>query len=65
MTGHQEVKPEPSVGDMTVHDEVFSKRDQAAIAVAEEHRLSMQDVLRNDKRIVWWCFFFTMSAVGW
>jgi hypothetical protein len=64
MTGRQEIKPEPSVGDMTVH-EVLSKRDQAAIAVAEEHRLSMQDMLRNDKRIVWWCFFFAMSAVGW
>jgi hypothetical protein len=65
MSGRQEIKAESNVADMTIHDEDLSKRDEAAIAVAEEHRLSVRDVLRNDKRIVWWCFFFAMSAVGW
>ena len=65
MSGRQEIKTESNVEDNTVHDEGLNKRDEAAIAVAEEHRLSMRDVLRHDKRIVWWCFFFSMSAVGW
>lgn len=47
------------------HDEVLTKRDEAAIGVAEEHGLSIGDVLRNNKRIVFWCIFFSMSAVGW
>jgi hypothetical protein len=62
MSRHEEVKVEQHVA---VHDEVLTKRDEAAIAVAEEHELSIRDVLRNHKRIVWWCFFFSMSAVGW
>jgi hypothetical protein len=65
MSGRQEIKTEANVEDLTIHDEGLSKRDEAAIAVAEEHGLSMSDVLRNDKRIVWWCFFFAMSAIGW
>lgn len=65
MATRQEIKTESNVEDVTVHDEGLTKRDEAAIAVAEEHRTSMGDVLRNDRRIVWWCFFFSMSAVGW
>ena len=65
MSGRQETKTESKVEDITIHDEVLAKGDEAALAVAEEHRLSVKDVLRHDKRIVWWCFFFAMSAVGW
>ncbi len=38
-------------------------------AVAEdnikEHRTTLYDVIARHKRIVWWTFFFAMSAVGW
>jgi hypothetical protein len=44
---------------------VSLKRDDAAVANAEEHSLSMKDALLNNKRILWWCFFFAMSAIGW
>ena len=64
MSGRQEIKTESDVADVTIHDEDLTKRDEAAVAVAEEHRLSARDVIRNDKRIVGWCFFFGMSAVG-
>jgi hypothetical protein len=62
--GHM-VATEPKVDNASTHVEGFSKRDEAAIAVAEEHRLSVMDVLLHDKRIVFWCFFFSMSAIGW
>jgi hypothetical protein len=52
------------VDHATVED-VSLKRDEAAIAAAEEHSLSMKDALLNNKRILLWCFFFAMSAIGW
>ena len=63
MRGQDEVKQEQD--NIAVHDENLTKRDEAAIAVAEEHRLSIRDVIQHNKRIIWWCFFFSMSAVGW
>ena len=61
MSDLQHTKEERSA----VHDEGLNKRDEAAIAVAEEHSLSLRDAILHNKRIVWWCFFFSMSAVGW
>ena len=51
--------------DQATIEDVSFKRDEAAIASAEEHSLSMKDALLNNKRILWWCFFFAMSAIGW
>ena len=51
--------------DPATVEHVSIKRDEAAIAAAEEHSLSMKDALLNNKRILWWCFFFAMSAIGW
>jgi hypothetical protein len=51
--------------DHATIEDVSFKRDEAAIAAAEEHSLSMKDALLNNKRILWWCFFFAMSAIGW
>lgn len=47
------------------HEDILKGDDAAAVAAAEEHSLSLQGVLRNNKRIVWWCFFFSLSAIGW
>ena len=51
--------------DVATIEDVSLNRDAAAIAAAEERSLSMGDALRNNKRILWWCFFFAMSAIGW
>ena len=51
--------------DHAIIEDVSLKRDEAAIASAEEHSLSMKDALLNNRRILWWCFFFAMSAIGW
>ena len=50
---------------VAVLDDGLSKRDEAALGVAEERRLSVWHVVRHHTRIVWWCFFFSMSAIGW
>jgi hypothetical protein len=49
----------------THHEDILKGDDAAAVAAAEEHSLSLQYVLRHNKRIVWWCFFFSLSAIGW
>ena len=51
--------------DHAIIENVSLKRDEAAIATAEEHSLSMKDALLNNKRILWWCLFYAMSAIGW
>jgi hypothetical protein len=51
--------------DHSTIEDISLKRDNAAVANAEEHSLSMKDALLNNKRILWWCFFFAMSAIGW
>ena len=56
----------PKVEETTTrYEDMLKGDDAAAVAAAEEHFMSIQDVLRNHKRIVWWCFFFSMSAIGW
>jgi hypothetical protein len=67
-TDQQQVMTEtkPKVEDISTRYEDMLKGDEAAaVAVAEEHSMSIQDVLCNHKRIVFWCFFFSMSAIGW
>lgn len=34
-------------------------------SIKEEHQLSPWDVVRNYPALVWWAFFFAVSAVGW
>jgi hypothetical protein len=64
---HQQVMAETKskVEDTTHNEDMLKSDDAAAVAVAEEHSMSIRDALRNNKRIVWWCFFFSMSAIGW
>ena len=46
----------------TSYDE---KRQIAVPNTTVEHELTFKDVLRNHKRLVWWCFYFAMCAIGW
>jgi hypothetical protein len=42
------------------------ERHQSVVADTNlEHELTFKDVLRNHKRLVWWCFYFAMCAIGW
>jgi hypothetical protein len=67
MSAEQQVVTEtkPRIEATTHNEDILKNDDAAAVAVAEEHSMSIQDALRNNKRIVWWCFFFSMSAIGW
>jgi hypothetical protein len=46
------------------HDD-DSKSAVVATATQAEHDLTLADLLRNHKLVVWWCFFWAMAAVGW
>ncbi|KAK1848679.1 maltose permease [Colletotrichum chrysophilum] len=51
---------EPSVSH--VHD---PKGAAAATTNQQEHDLTVRDVFKNHKIIVWWCFYWAMAAIGW
>lgn len=50
---------EPTVSHCNVKEGVASN------AIQQEHDLTLRDVFKNHKSIVWWCFFWAMAAVGW
>ena len=59
-------KFEPKAGAVsTVEDTYPQKVDEAQIAAAEEHSLSVKDALLNNKLVVFWCIFFGFSSIGW
>ncbi|TDZ67823.1 Major facilitator-type transporter ecdC [Colletotrichum trifolii] len=39
----------------------------AAVATTnqQEHDLTLREVFKNHKTIVWWCFYWAMAAIGW
>jgi hypothetical protein len=30
-----------------------------------QHELSIGDICKRHKLVVWWCFYWAMAAVGW
>ncbi|KAF6823973.1 maltose permease [Colletotrichum plurivorum] len=50
---------EPSVSHH--HD----PKGAAATTNQAEHELTVRDVFKNHKAIVWWCFYWAMAAIGW
>ncbi len=60
-----EVAVEAKTNEISTHNEIIFKADEAAVAAAAEHTLTLSDVLRHHRRIVYWCLFFSMSAIGW
>ncbi|TPX17701.1 uncharacterized protein E0L32_002802 [Thyridium curvatum] len=41
------------------------KEALASDAIQQEHELTLASVFQNHKKIIWWCFFWAMAAVGW
>nr|XP_036579902.1 maltose permease [Colletotrichum truncatum]KAF6787658.1 maltose permease [Colletotrichum truncatum] len=50
---------EPSVSH---HD---PKGADATAANDQEHDLTLREVMKNHKAVVWWCFYWAMAAIGW
>ncbi|KAJ3950306.1 uncharacterized protein N0V96_001450 [Colletotrichum fioriniae] len=46
-----------------------SHHDAKGLAVGatnqQEHDLTVREVFKNHKAIVWWCFYWAMAAIGW
>lgn len=43
----------------------LSGKEAVADNNEEERQLSLWYVLLHHKALVWWCFFFAVSAIGW
>jgi hypothetical protein len=41
------------------------KDSLATTALQQEHELTLQEVIKNHKVVVWWCFYWAMCAIGW
>jgi hypothetical protein len=54
--------------DMPAH-KASSDNDGRLDGMAEdniaEHDLTIRDVFKNHKMLLWWSFYFAMCAVGW
>lgn len=46
-------------------EHVDSKTENVGIERQAEHDLTLKQVFRNHKALVWWSFFWAMAAVGW
>ena len=44
---------------------IAARAEQVEVASAEEHNQTIRNALSNNKRVVWWCFFFALSSIGW
>ena len=34
-------------------------------ALQEEHEITLREVFKKHRLIIWWCFYWAMCAVGW
>jgi hypothetical protein len=65
MSEKTEAGADPKATDVSTIEDVLGKGDNAAVAVAEEHSMTVKDAILNNKRVVCWCVFFAFSAIGW
>jgi hypothetical protein len=42
-----------------------AKETLTSSALQEEHDLTLGEVFKNHKLIIWWCFYWAMAAIGW
>lgn len=63
----EQQKPEDAI--VETHEEINIDQVPSKEVIAsnneEEHQLSLWHVLQHHKGLVWWCFFFAVSAIGW
>lgn len=46
-------------------EDIGKAQNTLAVADQLEHDLTLADVFRRHKMLVWWCFYWAMAAVGW
>ncbi|KAI6365780.1 hypothetical protein MCOR25_005269 [Pyricularia grisea] len=56
MEKSKDIETLPIEGTISHHDKV---------PVTQEQELTLREVFKNHKIIVWWCFYWAMCAVGW
>lgn len=63
MVGPQEVDAQLGA-EVVIEGEKHDAEEQIEALVREEHTLTFRDVCRQYPKIVWWSFFWCMSAVA-
>lgn len=56
MEKSKDIETHPIEGTISHHDKA---------PVSREQELTLREVFKNHKIIVWWCFYWAMCAVGW
>lgn len=59
-----DIQDQSKAADAAIEN-VAPKVEQARLAAAEEHQLSVWEALTKNKVVVFWCVFFAFGAVGW
>lgn len=55
----------PDLADETAVSHVEAKDGLTSSAIQQERDLTLREVFKNHKAIVWWCFYWAVCAVGW
>lgn len=63
MAGSEKITEETHVETATT--ESFPPKGAVSTDNQTEHQLSLWFVIRNHPSLVWWTFFFGVSAIGW
>ncbi|KAF8861093.1 maltose permease [Acephala macrosclerotiorum] len=58
VTSHDEHLPEPEINKSPEHAAIVADTE-------EEHNLTFSQICKNHPMLIWWAFFYAMSAVGW
>lgn len=58
---HEEtvLQTHPEVSDLPV------RRDSLAADKEQESQYTVRYILKHQKVLCWWCFFWAMTAIGW
>ena len=54
-----------NTSDATTEHASDPKSALEASANQLEHELTLKEVFKHHKVLVWWCFYWAMAAVGW
>jgi hypothetical protein len=53
-------------GEVTVaSSDHHEKSSDVKFPIATEHPVTIRDAMKGNATVMWWCFFFALSAIGW
>lgn len=62
---HVALEQSVSHHDQQAAEQHDTKNGATSSALQQERDLTLQEVFKKHKAVVWWCFYWAMCAVGW